>query len=83
MSYFFNSIGGSLFRVCIGSNGYVYETYGISKHFPVMLQGLMIRAEMLDKVLTAKCFIYDVELNPPQADSSSKITRFFSYLENY
>ena len=41
-------------------NGYVYETFGISKHFPVKLQVLMIRAEMLDNPLTAKCFIYDV-----------------------
>lgn len=41
-------------------NGYVYETFGISKHFPVKLQVLLIRAEMPDNPLTAKCFIYDV-----------------------
>jgi high-affinity K+ transport system ATPase subunit B len=41
-------------------NGYVYETFGISKHFPVKLQELLIRAETLDNSLTAKCFIYDV-----------------------
>ena len=41
-------------------NGYVYETFGISKHFPVKLQVLLIRAETLDKPLTVKCFIYDV-----------------------
>src|SRR5690554_1704466 len=41
-------------------NGYVYETFGISKHFPVKLQVPLIRAEMLDNPLTAKCFIYDV-----------------------
>ena len=41
-------------------NGYVYETFGISKHFPVKLQALLIRAETLDNPLTAKCFIYDV-----------------------
>jgi hypothetical protein len=41
-------------------NGYVYETFGISKHFPVKLQVLLIRAETLDNPLTAKCFIYDV-----------------------
>jgi hypothetical protein len=41
-------------------NGYVYETFGISKHFPVKLQALLIRAEMFDNPLTAKCFIYDV-----------------------
>jgi len=41
-------------------NGYVYETFGISKHFPVNLQVILIRAETLGKALTAKCFIYDV-----------------------
>ena len=42
------------------SDGYVYETFGISKHIPVKLQLLLIRAETFDKPLTAKCFIYDV-----------------------
>jgi hypothetical protein len=42
------------------SDGYVYETFGISKHFPVKLQLLLIRAVPLAKPLTAKCFIYDV-----------------------
>ena len=42
------------------ANGYVYETFGISKHLPVKLQVLLIRAEILDNTLTAKCFIYDV-----------------------
>src|SRR5690554_3921302 len=42
------------------ANGHVYETFGISKHFPVKLQELSIRAETLDNPLTAKCFIYDV-----------------------
>lgn len=41
-------------------NGYVYETFGISKHFPVKLQALLIVAETLNNPLTAKCFIYDV-----------------------
>lgn len=41
-------------------NGYAYETFGTSKHIPVMLQVLLIRTEMLDNPLTAKCFIYDV-----------------------
>src|SRR5690554_2813371 len=41
-------------------NGCVYETFGTSKHFPVKLQVLLIRAKMLDNTLTAKCFIYDV-----------------------
>ena len=41
-------------------NGYVYETFGISKHFPVKLQVPLIRAETFDNPLTAKCFIYDV-----------------------
>ncbi|HAQ38948.1 MAG TPA: hypothetical protein DCX89_06010, partial [Saprospirales bacterium] len=51
----------------VGYNGYVYETFGISKHFPVKLQQLSIRAKTLDKPLTAKCFIYNVELNPASA----------------
>jgi hypothetical protein len=42
------------------ANGYVYETFGISKHIPVKLQRLLIRAEMFDNPLTAKCFICDV-----------------------
>ena len=42
------------------SDGHVYETFGISKHFPVKLQVPIIRAEMLNNALTAKCFIYDV-----------------------
>jgi len=41
-------------------NGHVYETFGISKHFPVKLQVLLIGADTLDNPLTAKCFIYDV-----------------------
>jgi hypothetical protein len=44
----------------IAANGYVYETFGTSKHFPVKLQALLTRVEMLDNALTAKCFIYDV-----------------------
>ena len=44
----------------MNANGWVYETFSISKHFPVKLQVLLIRAEMLDNPLTAKCFIYDV-----------------------
>jgi len=51
----------------IGYNGCVYETFGISKRFPVKLQLLSIRAVPLDKPLTAKCFIHDVELNPAPA----------------
>ena len=55
----------SLFNFCsvarrVSANGYVYETFGISKHFPVKLQALLIRAETFDNPLTAKCFIYDV-----------------------
>ena len=45
---------------CMKPNGYVYETFGISKHFPVNIQQILIRAETPDKPLTAKCFIYDV-----------------------
>jgi hypothetical protein len=32
-------------------NGHVYETFGISKYFPVKLQVLLIRAKMLDNAL--------------------------------
>ena len=42
------------------NNGCVYETFGISKHFPVKLPQLLIRGGTLDNPLTAKCFIYDV-----------------------
>jgi hypothetical membrane protein len=49
--------------VCLftmNANGCVYETFGISKHFPIKLQLLLIRAKTLDNPLTAKCFIHDV-----------------------
>ena len=62
--FFFQSSSSKLSAVVslftLGGNGYVYETFGISKHFPVKLQVLLIRAETLDNPLTAKCFIYDV-----------------------
>ena len=45
------------------ANGYVYETFGISKYFPFKLQVLLIRVEALDNPLTAKCFIYDVGIS--------------------
>ena len=41
-------------------NGCVYETFGISKRFPIKLQLLLIRAVPLDKPLYAKCFIHVV-----------------------
>ncbi len=50
-------------RLFMPHNGYVYETFGISKHFPVKLQVPLIRANMFDKPLTAKCFIYDIVLS--------------------
>src|SRR5690554_3680371 len=56
----FLSVFGSVFWVFAQSDGYVYETFGISKHFLVKLQVLLIRAETFDNALTAKCFIYDV-----------------------
>jgi hypothetical protein len=52
-----------MFKQCcfkLAGNGYVYETFGTSKRFPVKIQKILIRAEMLDKPLAAKCFIYDV-----------------------
>ena len=36
------------------------KSLGIAGDFPVKLQLLLIRAEMLDKPLTAKCFIHVV-----------------------
>ena len=44
----------------LNANGYVYETFGISKHIRIKLQLLLIRAGTFDNPLTAKCFIYDV-----------------------
>ena len=44
----------------VKGNGYVYETFGISKRFAIKLQLLLIRAKTLDKPLIAKCFIHDV-----------------------
>lgn len=44
----------------ITHNGCVYETFGISKRFPIKLQLLLKRAETLNNPLTAKCFIHDV-----------------------
>jgi hypothetical protein len=44
----------------LAPNGCVYETFGISKRFPIKLQLLLIQAKTLDKPLTAKCFIHDV-----------------------
>jgi len=44
----------------IADNGLVYETFGISKRFPIKLQIPLIRAELLDKPLSAKCFIHVV-----------------------
>ena len=59
-------------------NGWVYETFGISKHFPVKLKLRLIWAETSDNALTAKCFIYDVcalhEQSAPAA-SNSKISK--------
>src|SRR5574344_102861 len=46
--------------VMVAHNGCVYETFGISKRFPIKLQLLLIRAVPLDKPLSAKCFIHVV-----------------------
>src|SRR5690554_3882808 len=61
----------------IGGNGYVYETFGISKHFSVNLQVFLIRDKMSDNTLTAKCFIYDVTI------SYSSLSASFSSLLLY
>ena len=44
----------------LAHNGCVYETFGITKRFPIKLRLLLIRVETLDKPLTAKCFIHVV-----------------------
>ena len=44
----------------VAHNVYVYETFGILKHFTFKLQVLLIRAETFNNLQTAKCFIYDV-----------------------
>ena len=53
-------------------NDYVYETFGIPKHFTVKLQLLLTKTGMFDNPLSAKCFIYDVELNPPSRVACNK-----------
>jgi len=66
--------------VKITANGYVYETFGISKHLPIKLQALLMRAETPDNPLTAKCFIYDVgslhEQSAPAAKQQKKIQKY-------
>ena len=57
----------------MNANGCVYETFGISKHFPVKLQLLLKRAEMFHNALTAKCFIYDVCALHEQRTPTSKL----------
>ncbi len=44
----------------MNANGYVYETFGISKRLPIKLQPLLIRAAPLDNSLSVKCFIHVV-----------------------
>lgn len=41
------------------TNGYVNETFSISKRFIIKLQLLLIRPETLDNPLTAKFFIHE------------------------
>lgn len=44
----------------IVANGHVYEMFGNSKHYSVQSPLLYKPAEMTNKPLTAKYFIYDV-----------------------
>ena len=44
----------------MNANGYVYETFGISKRFSIKLQLLLIRAVTHDNAMSAKCFIHVV-----------------------
>ena len=48
----------------IGGNGHVYEMFGNSKHYSVQPPLLYKPAEMTNKPLTAKYFIYDVVVWP-------------------
>ena len=41
-------------------NGYVYETFGISKHFTVKPLQCLLDVTPLKLALSAKCFIHDV-----------------------
>ena len=60
LSFLFNFYSEISLNFRLEDNGRVYETFGISKRFPIKLQLLLIRAETLDNALTAKCFIHDV-----------------------
>jgi|GEM_PF-3454621 len=40
-----------------------YETFGISKRFPIKLHLLLMRAARLYKPLTVKCIIHNVEFS--------------------
>src|SRR5690554_4869685 len=48
----------------IGGNGHVYEMFGNSKHYSVQPLQPYKPAEMTNKPLTAKYFIYDVTASP-------------------
>ncbi len=41
-------------------NGWVYETFGISKRFPIKLLQCLLNVLLLKLALSAKCFIYRV-----------------------
>lgn len=55
-----------LVRWCLKltANGYVYEMFGNSKHYSVQPLQPYKPAEMTNKPLTAKYFIYDVTASP-------------------
>jgi len=42
------------------ANGWVYETFGISKRFPIKPLQILLKLPTLNIALYAKCFIYRV-----------------------
>jgi hypothetical protein len=44
----------------IASNGWVYETFGISKRFPIKPLRCLLNVPPLKSALSAKCFIFRV-----------------------
>ncbi len=42
------------------ANGWVYETFGISKRFPIKPLQSLLNVPLLKLALSAKCFIYRV-----------------------
>jgi len=54
-------------------NGWVYEKFGISKRFLIKPLQSLLNVLTLKLALSAKCFIYRVELNPLRRIAFSKL----------